>query len=61
MEILTDLVKRMSISGDLDTGAFVADKVSDWFGTVESLRQIIKHLLKADQVSLGQNQKVTST
>ena len=40
MEILTDLVKRMSINGDLDTGAFVADKVSDGFGTVESLRQL---------------------
>ena len=40
MEILTDLVKRMSISGDLDTGPLVAGKVSDWFGTVESSRQL---------------------
>ena len=40
MEILTDLVKKMSISGDLDTGAMVADKVYDQFGTVECLRQL---------------------
>ena len=39
MEILTDLVKKMSISGDLDTGALVAEEVSDQFGTVESSRQ----------------------
>ena len=26
MEILTDLVKKISISEDLDTGALVADK-----------------------------------
>ena len=36
---LTDLVK-MSISGYLDTGALVADKVSDQFGNVESSRQL---------------------
>ena len=30
----------MSISGDVDTGALVADKVSDQFGTVESSRQL---------------------
>ena len=30
----------MSISGDLDRGALVADKVSDQFGTVESLKQL---------------------
>ena len=40
MEILTDLVIKMSISRDLDTGALVADKVSDQFGTVESSRQL---------------------
>ena len=33
------MVKKMSISGDLDTGALVADEVSDQFGTVESSRQ----------------------
>ena len=40
MEILTDLVIKMSICRDLDTGALVADKVSDQFGTVESSRQL---------------------
>ena len=30
----------MSISGDLNKGALVADKVSDQFGTVESSRQL---------------------
>ena len=40
MEILTDLVIKMSISRDLDTEALVADKVSDQFGTVESSRQL---------------------
>ena len=30
----------MSISGDLDTGVLVAQKVSDQFGTVESSRQL---------------------
>ena len=40
MEILEDLVEKMSISGDLNAGALVADKVSDQFGTVESLRQL---------------------
>ena len=30
----------MSISGDLDTGTLVADKVLDQFGTVKSLRQL---------------------
>ena len=30
----------MSITGDLDTGALVADKVSDQFGTVECSRQL---------------------
>ena len=38
MEILTDLVKKISISEDLDTGASVADKVPDQTGTVESSR-----------------------
>ena len=32
--------KKMSISGDLDTGTLVADKVLDQFGTVKSLRQL---------------------
>ena len=40
MEILTDLVKKMSISGDLDREALVADKVSDQFCAVESLKQL---------------------
>ena len=40
MEILTDLVKKISISENLDTGALVADKVSDQTGTIESLRQL---------------------
>ena len=40
MEILTDLVKKMPISGDLDTGALVADKVSGQFGAVGSSRQL---------------------
>ena len=44
---LTDLVK-MSISGYLDTGALVADKVSDQFGNVESSRQL------DDQAFVGQ-------
>ena len=39
MEIVTDLVKKMSINGDLDTGD-LTDKVSDQFGTVESSRQL---------------------
>ena len=30
----------MSITGDLDTGALVADKVSNQFGTVECSRQL---------------------
>ena len=30
----------MSISGDLDTGASVAHKVFDQFGTIESSRQV---------------------
>ena len=30
----------MSISGDLETGALVADKVSDQFGTVQSSRKL---------------------
>ena len=34
------MVKKRSISGDLDTGVLVADKVSDQFGTVESSRQL---------------------
>ena len=38
MEIVTDLVKKMSISGD--TGTLVANKASDQFSTVESLRQL---------------------
>ena len=40
MEILTDLVKKMSVSGDLDTWTLVADKVSDQFRTVESSGQL---------------------
>ena len=40
MEILTDLVRKMSISGDLDTWDLVADKVSHQFDTVESSRQL---------------------
>ena len=40
MEILADLVIKTSICRDLDTGALVADKVSDQFGTVESSRQL---------------------
>ena len=40
MEILTDIVKKMSISGDLDTGTLAVDKVSDQFGTGESSRQL---------------------
>ena len=40
MEILTDLVKKMSISGDLDTWTLVADKVSDQFRTAESSGQL---------------------
>ena len=35
MEILTDLVKKMSISGYLNTEALIADKVSDQFGTFD--------------------------
>ena len=38
MEIVTDLVKKMSISGD--TGTLVANKASDQFSTVESSRQL---------------------
>ena len=40
MEILTDLVKKMSVSGDLDTWTLVADKVSDQFRTAESSGQL---------------------
>ena len=40
VEILTDLAKKMSISGDLDTGTLLAGKVSDQFGTVESSREL---------------------
>ena len=38
MEIVTDLVKKMSVSGD--TGTLVANKASDQFSTVESSRQL---------------------
>ena len=34
------MLTKMSISGDLDTWALAADKVSDQFGTVEYLRQL---------------------
>ena len=52
MEILTDSVKKMSVSGDLDTGTLVANMVSDQFGTVESLRQLDDQaFVKAGQVS----------
>ena len=40
VEILTDLAKKMSISGDLDTGTLLAGKVSDQFGTIESSREL---------------------
>ena len=34
------MVKKMSISGDMDKGALIVDKVSDQLGTVESTRQL---------------------
>ena len=34
------MVKKISISENLDTGALVADKVSDQIATIESLRQL---------------------
>ena len=37
MEILTDFVKKRSISGDLDTEA---EKISNQFGTDEFSRQL---------------------
>ena len=49
------MVNKMSISGDLDTGALVVDKVSDQFGTVESLRQL------DDQVFVKGRSRVTRT
>ena len=36
----------MPISGDLDTGALVADKVFDQFGTVVFLRKIDEAFVK---------------
>ena len=55
MVLLTDLVKKMSISGDLDTEALVIDKVPDQFGTVESSRQL------DDQAFVGGRSSVTWT
>ena len=45
----------MSISGDLYAGAMVAENVSGQFGTVASSRQMIKYLLRSDQVSQEHN------
>ena len=45
----------MSIIVDLYTVAMVAENVSGQFGTVESSRQMIKNLLRADQVSQEHN------
>ena len=55
----------MSISGYLDTEVLVAGKVagkvSNQFGTNESSRQLGDQFFRADQVSQGHSQKVTST
>ena len=50
------MVKKMSISGDLDTGALVADKVSDQFGTVESSRQLDDEAFVRGRLSVTRRQ-----
>ena len=50
------MVKKTSISGDLDTAGLVADKVSDEFGTVESWRELDDETFVKDRSSVTRTQ-----